>query len=74
MASPPTGVLAARGGSFLIEERALEEVFTLEDLTDEQRMIAQAAQDFMESEMVPRLPEILALKYEATRELLRKAG
>ena len=24
--------------------------------------------------MVPRLPEILALKYEATRELLKKAG
>ena len=37
-------------------------------------MIAQAAEDFMETEMVPRLPEILALRYEATRELLRKAG
>jgi butyryl-CoA dehydrogenase len=28
----------------------------------------------MEKEMIPRLPEILALKYEATRDLLRKAG
>jgi alkylation response protein AidB-like acyl-CoA dehydrogenase len=75
MAAPPQiGVLAARGGSFLIEERQLEEVFTPEDFTEEQRMIAQAAEDFMESEMVPRLPEILALKYEATRDLLRKAG
>ena len=49
-------------------------MFTPEDFTDEQRMIGAAAQDFMETEMVPRLPEILALKYEATRELLRKAG
>jgi alkylation response protein AidB-like acyl-CoA dehydrogenase len=73
-ASPPTRVLAARGGSFLIEERSLDEVFTPEDFSEEQRMIGQAAQDFMESEMVPRLPEILSLKYEATRELLRKAG
>jgi butyryl-CoA dehydrogenase len=73
-ASLPLGVAAARGGGFLIEERALHEVFTPEDFTDEQRMIAQAAEDFMETEMVPRLPEILALKYEATRELLRKAG
>src|SRR6185503_19407432 len=31
-------------------------------------------EDFMETEMVPRLPEILALRYDATRELLRKAG
>jgi alkylation response protein AidB-like acyl-CoA dehydrogenase len=75
MAAPPqVGVVAARGGSFLIEDRRLEEVCTPEDFTEEQRMIARAAEDFMESEMVPRLPEILALKYEATRELLRKAG
>src|SRR6266508_327415 len=75
MAAPPQiGIIAARGGSFLIEERRLDEVFRPEDLSEEQRMIGQAAQDFMESEMTPRLPEILALKYEATRELLRKAG
>jgi alkylation response protein AidB-like acyl-CoA dehydrogenase len=67
-------VVAARGGSFLIEERAPEEVFTPEDFTEEQRMIGETAEEFMEKEMVPRLSEILALKYEATRELLRKAG
>jgi alkylation response protein AidB-like acyl-CoA dehydrogenase len=63
-----------KGGSFLIEERALDDVFTPEDFSEEQRMIGQTAEEFMESEMIPRLPEILALKYEATRELLRKAG
>ena len=68
------GVVAARGGSFLIEDRRTDEVFTPEDFTEEQRMIARAAEDFMETEMVPRLPEILALRYEATRELLQKAG
>jgi alkylation response protein AidB-like acyl-CoA dehydrogenase len=67
-------VVAARGGSFLIEDRAPDEVFTPEDLSEEQRMIGDTAQQFMENEMVPRLPEILALRYEATRELLRKAG
>jgi alkylation response protein AidB-like acyl-CoA dehydrogenase len=69
-----TPVLAARGGSFLIEDRAPGEVFTPEDFTEEQRMIGQTADEFMEKEMVPRLPEILALKYETTRELLQKAG
>jgi alkylation response protein AidB-like acyl-CoA dehydrogenase len=67
-------VVAARGGSFLIEDRTPEEVFTVEDLTDEQRMIAETTADFMEKEMVPRIPEILALKYEVTRELMKKAG
>ncbi|MFI5027341.1 MAG: acyl-CoA dehydrogenase family protein, partial [Solirubrobacterales bacterium] len=67
-------VVAARGGSFLIEDRAPDEVFTPEDFSEEQRMIGETAQEFMEKEMMPRLPEILALKYEATRELLRKAG
>src|SRR5262245_42082678 len=65
---------AARGGSFLIEDRAPDEVFTPEDFSDEQRMIGGTAQEFMEKEMVPRLPEILSLRYEATRDLLRKAG
>jgi alkylation response protein AidB-like acyl-CoA dehydrogenase len=67
-------VFAAKGGSFLIEDRTCEEVFTPEDFTEEQRMIGQTAEDFMEKEMVPRLPEILALKYETTQELIRKAG
>jgi alkylation response protein AidB-like acyl-CoA dehydrogenase len=67
-------VLAAKGGSFLTEERQPEEVFTPEDFSDEQRMIGETATEFMEKEVLPRLPEILALKYETTRELMRKAG
>jgi alkylation response protein AidB-like acyl-CoA dehydrogenase len=67
-------VLAARGGSFLIEDRVPDEVFTPEDFSDEQRMIGDTAAEFMEKEMVPRLPRILKLEYEATRELLQKAG
>jgi butyryl-CoA dehydrogenase len=73
-ASGELGVVAARGGSFLIEDRRTDEVFTPEDFSNEQRMIARAAEDFMETDVVPRLPEILALRYETTRELLRKAG
>ena len=60
-------VMAARGGSFLIEDRTPAEVFTPEDFSEEQHMIADTAEEFMEKEMAPRLPEILSLKYEATR-------
>jgi alkylation response protein AidB-like acyl-CoA dehydrogenase len=67
-------VVAAKGGSFLIEDRAPDEVFSPEDFSEEQRMIGDTAAEFMEKEMVPRLPRILKLEYEATRELLVKAG
>jgi alkylation response protein AidB-like acyl-CoA dehydrogenase len=63
-----------RGGSFLIEDQSAADVFTPGDFTEEQKMIGETAAAFMENEMAPRLPEILALKYETTRELLRKAG
>jgi alkylation response protein AidB-like acyl-CoA dehydrogenase len=69
-----TPVIAAKGGSFLIEDRLPEEIFTLEDLTEEQRMIRDTATEFMEKEMMPKIPEILSLKYQVTRDLLRKAG
>jgi alkylation response protein AidB-like acyl-CoA dehydrogenase len=65
---------AVRGGSFLIEDRTPEEVFTPEDFSDEQRMIGETANDYAEKELLPRLPELLKLQYEATRGLLKKAG
>src|SRR5690349_15521818 len=65
---------AVRGGGFLIEDRAPEGIFTVEDLSEEQRMIAETTAEFMEKEMAPRIPEILALEYSATRELIAKAG
>jgi alkylation response protein AidB-like acyl-CoA dehydrogenase len=67
-------VAAPKGGSFLVEDASFDDVFTPEDFSEEQRMIAQTADEFMEKDVLPRLPEILALKYEATRELLQKAG
>jgi alkylation response protein AidB-like acyl-CoA dehydrogenase len=67
-------VVAAKGGSFLIEERVPDEVFTPEDFTEEQVMIGGTAEDFMVKEVVPRLPGLLKLDYEMSRDLLRKAG
>src|SRR5215212_10694140 len=46
------------GGSFLIEERTPEEVFTPEDFTEEHRMIADTARQFMDNEVRPRIPEL----------------
>ncbi len=63
-----------RGGSFLIERRTPEEVFTPEDLTDQHRLIAQTAQEFTEKEILPRVKEIEDKKPGILRELLKKAA
>ena len=72
----PSNITAQRikGGSFLIESRAPAEVFTPEDMTDEHRLIAQTAQEFIDQEIVPRLTEIEEKKPGLLRELLKKAA
>ncbi|MGM0882253.1 MAG: acyl-CoA dehydrogenase family protein [Bacillota bacterium] len=62
------------GGRFVVEDSAPESVVTPEDFTDEQRMMAEAAQQFMEAEIIPRDAELEALNYDLTVELMRKAG
>lgn len=62
------------GGRFVVEDSDPELVVTPEDFTDEQRMMAEAAQQFMEVELAPRDADIEALNYDLTVELMRKAG
>ncbi len=63
-----------RGGSFLIEPLRPDEIFTPEDLTDQHRLIAQTAQEFVEKEILPRVKEIEEKKPGLLRELLKKAA
>ena len=63
------------GGSFLIEERTTAEVFTPEDFTEEHRMIADTARQFMDNEVRPRLDELEKTKdWNIARELVRKGA
>jgi alkylation response protein AidB-like acyl-CoA dehydrogenase len=73
-AQPTTTVKAAAGGSFLIEERTPQEVFTPEDFNDEQRLIAETASNFAQKEILPAAEAIEAKDYKVTRGLLSKAG
>ncbi len=72
MPEPTPAVI--QGGSFLIQEISPEETFTPEDFTEEQRMIAETAQRFMENEVFPRIEEIESKKEGVNEELLRKAA
>jgi alkylation response protein AidB-like acyl-CoA dehydrogenase len=76
MAATNIPVMAKRvkGGSFLIEERDPQDVFTPEDLSEEHRQIAKTAIDFIQNEVMPAAAEIEAKNFHVTRGLLEKAG
>jgi len=62
------------GGSFLIEERTPEEIFTPEDFTDEHRMIAETTREFVDNEVRPATEELEQHNWQLARELIRKAA
>ncbi|MBK5256203.1 MAG: acyl-CoA dehydrogenase family protein [Vicinamibacteria bacterium] len=74
MTSETVLAVAAKGGDFLIEDRSPRDIFTPEDFTEEQIMLAQTARDFMQKDVLPKTAEILKLNYETIRELMKKAG
>jgi alkylation response protein AidB-like acyl-CoA dehydrogenase len=63
-----------KGGSFLIEDRAPSDIFTPEDINEEQHMFASTAEEFLRKEVIPREDAIYAKDWSVTRELMRKAG
>jgi alkylation response protein AidB-like acyl-CoA dehydrogenase len=63
-----------KGGSFLIEERKPEEIFTPEDFTEEHRMIAETTREFVDAEVVPRISELEKHDWNLSRELIKKAA
>jgi butyryl-CoA dehydrogenase len=67
-------VVPAAGGSFLIETRTPAEVFTPEDLNEEQRQIAATAIQFAREEILPQAAAIEAKEPGVLASLLRKAA
>ena len=66
---------AIKGGEFLIRETEASEIFSPEEWTEEQKMIAQTCKDFLATEVTPKLDEIDSMKYpELMPGLLEKAG
>src|ERR1700678_3151787 len=62
------------GGSFLLESRRPEEVFTPEDFTEQHRLIGQTAEEFAVKEILPNAEKIEHKEFSITRGLLKKAG
>ena len=67
-------IVAAPGGSFLLETRTPAEIFTPEDLNEEQRQIASTAAQFARDEILPLAAAIEAKEPGVMKSLIRKAG
>jgi alkylation response protein AidB-like acyl-CoA dehydrogenase len=62
------------GGAFLTQSLNPDDLFTREDLSDEQRLFGQTAAEFMRNEVLPNEASLYAHDWKKTRELLEKAA
>src|SRR5438034_9397811 len=63
-----------KGGSFLIEETVAPDIFTPEDLTEEQTMIRDMTEQFVDDEVLPQVEKIGPQQWDVTVALLRRCG
>ena len=62
------------GGAFLVRPLNPDDLFTPEDLSDEQRLFGRTAAEFMRNEVLPNEASLYAHDWAKTRELLKKAA
>ena len=65
---------AAKGGSFLLESPQASDVFTPADLTDDQKLIGQTAEEFVLKEVFPLIKELETKKPGLMPALVKKGG
>jgi alkylation response protein AidB-like acyl-CoA dehydrogenase len=63
-----------KGGSWLMENAAASEIFTPEKLSDEHRLMAQTTDEFIETEVMPKLEQLEAKDWALARTLIRRSG
>src|SRR6266850_1594635 len=65
---------AAKGGSFLLESPQPGDVFTPADLSDDQRLIGQTAEEFVLKEVFPLIKDLENKKAGLMASLVKKGG
>ncbi len=69
-----TTATLSRGGSWLIEDAAVDSIFTPERLSEEHRLIAQTADEFVTNEVLPAIDRLEQKDWALARQLVRRAG
>ncbi|MFN0203668.1 MAG: acyl-CoA dehydrogenase family protein [Bacteroidia bacterium] len=65
---------AINGGEFLIRETLAQDVFIPEEFSEEQKMMAQACQDFLSTFIYPNIEKIDKMEEGLTQSILEEAG
>tara|TARA_B100001109_G_C18863113_1_gene475170 strand:- start:1180 stop:2961 length:1782 start_codon:yes stop_codon:yes gene_type:complete len=63
-----------KGGEFLISETEAKDIFIPEEFDEEQGMIAQSSQDFLDQEVYPNIERIDAMEDGLMANLITQAG
>jgi len=74
MATATIAKSAAKGGSFLLESPLPGDVFTPADLTDDQKLIGQTAEEFVVKEVLPLAKDLENKKAGLMASLVKKGG
>src|ERR1700674_5117647 len=74
MATATIAKPAAKGGSFLLESPLPSDVFTPADLTDDQKLIGQTAEEFVVKEVMPLVKDLENKKPGLMAELVKRGG
>jgi alkylation response protein AidB-like acyl-CoA dehydrogenase len=69
-----TKVEGRTGADWLVRESTPDEVFTPERLTDEHRLVAQTAAEFVAQEVAPALEALEGKDWQVARSLVSRAG
>ena len=69
-----TDTTIARGGEWLLQSADAESVFTPEKLTDEHRLIARTAEEFVANEILPVLDKLEQKDWSLARQLVKRAA
>jgi alkylation response protein AidB-like acyl-CoA dehydrogenase len=67
-------ITQSKGGAFLIEDRAPEEIFTAEDLNEQHHAIARTSDEFWTQEVAPNLEGIRRHEPGLARKVMDKAA
>ncbi|MBF6610806.1 MAG: acyl-CoA dehydrogenase family protein [Chryseobacterium sp.] len=62
------------GGDFLITETPAKDIFTVEDFSEEQKMLRDSAREFMDREVIPHHERFEKNDYQLTEEKMRQLG
>src|SRR5690606_40106526 len=62
------------GGDFLITETPAKYIFTVEDFSEEQKMLRDSAREFIDREVIPHHERFEKKDYQLTEEKMRQLG